>query len=108
MSLHIAVHTLAYIMLLALKDVAFWFKDKLSTIDPNKVTGLVVFTLPEKCVNINVIPAPPSPPTPNPKTPGEHERHGAFHVIEKVAVSIAEGMRLQVKDSNHAVVLSIF
>ena len=89
-----------------LKDVYSWFKHKWPTIGPSKVTWLVAFTFPEKSVNVNVIPAPPTQP--GPKTPDEHERHQAFHVIGQVAVGIVEGMRLQVKDLNRAVVLPIF
>lgn len=108
---HTAVGSLTHIrvqaMQLALRDVSFWYKDKTASIGPSEFSGLLAFNLPEKGVDVDLkirmIPAT----TPG-KGDGERERRGAFHVIEKVVVSIAEDIDLEVKESNHAILLSLF
>jgi hypothetical protein len=91
---------------LALKDVSFWYKDKAATaIGPKEITGLFGLELPEKGIDVDLkvrlIPA---------LATGANSREAKkhFNVIEHAEVSISDDVRINVRDTNHAVLLSLF
>lgn len=93
---------------LKLRDVSFWYKDlTASVLAPSEFTGLLGLSLPPQGITLDVkmrlIPStiPPSSPT-------SRESLGHFHVIEYVNVNISEEVKLEVKDSNHGVLLAMF
>ncbi|TFK35889.1 hypothetical protein BDQ12DRAFT_634780 [Crucibulum laeve] len=98
---HIRVQALQ----LTLDDVSFWYKDKTATVGPAEFTGLMGLTLPKKGVDVDLklrlIPS---------TTTGAKSRHALkhFNVLEHVSVSISEDVALDVKDSNHTVLVTLF
>jgi len=104
-----AVGTLTHIKLqavqLTLKDVSFWYKDKTASIGPSEFTGLMEFKLPEKGIDVD-IKVRLIPNTPDGQK--QRERRNGFHEIDIVEVNVAEGVELEVKQSNHAILLSMF
>jgi len=92
-------------MQLTLKDVSFWYKDKTATIGPSEYNGLMEFRLPEKGIDVE-IKARLLPNTP--EGIKQREARKAFHFIERVEVNVAEDVTLEVKQSNHGIVLSMF
>jgi hypothetical protein len=104
-----AIGTLTHIkiqaMQLSLKEVSFWYKDKSATLGPSEFTGLMEFNLPSQGVDVD-IKARLLPNTPDGLRQREHR--GGFHFIEVVEVKVAEDIGLQVKESNHAILLSMF
>ncbi|KAK7047885.1 hypothetical protein VNI00_006213 [Paramarasmius palmivorus] len=130
-------HIRAQAVQLALKDVSFFYRDKTATVAPKDYTGLVTFTLPPKGLDVDIkirlIPASaqttlapvssdaqktsqvtPSSSMTNKPIPGrkttisQRELHRSFHVVERVSVAIAEDVELEVKESNHQIILSMF
>ncbi|KAL0945603.1 hypothetical protein HGRIS_014759 [Hohenbuehelia grisea] len=90
-----------------LKDVSFWYKDKTASIGPSEHSGLLGFKLPEKGIDIDMrIRLIPS--TPPGEREGERERRRAFHTIETVSVNVSEDIELEVKESNHSILVSVF
>lgn len=104
-----AVGTLTHVriqaMQLSLKDVSFWYKDKTASVGPKEFTGLVAFDLPPQGVDVDIN-VRLLPNTPDGLTQREHR--GGFHSIERVEVKVAEDITLEVKQSNHAILLSVF
>ncbi|KAF9448146.1 hypothetical protein P691DRAFT_670047 [Macrolepiota fuliginosa MF-IS2] len=98
-------HIRAQAVQLTLNDVSFWYKDKSLAMGPSEFTGLLHFNLPEKGLDLDLklrlIPA---------TVKGSHSRENLkhFNVIEKVEVSLAEDIGLEVKDSNHAIFVTLF
>ncbi|KAF8799376.1 hypothetical protein BYT27DRAFT_7227880 [Phlegmacium glaucopus] len=95
-----AVGTLTHVRMqaiqLTLNDVSFWYRDKTaSAITPNEFTGLLGLTLPTKGINVDL---------------KVHSRASLkhFHVIEKATVSISEDVNIEVKESNHSVLMTLF
>ncbi|KAH9475246.1 hypothetical protein JR316_0012357 [Psilocybe cubensis] len=91
---------------LSLKDVSFWYKDKTaSAIGPSEFTGLLGLKLPEKGIDVDLkirlIPA---------NATGSHSRAARkhFNVIESASVSIAEDVGIDIRDSNHSVLVTVF
>jgi len=91
---------------LALKDVSFWYKDKAATaIGPSELTGLLGLELPEKGIDVDLkvrlIPA---------LVTGANSREAQkhFNVIERAEVSISDDVRISVRDTNHAVLVTLF
>ncbi|KAG6889628.1 hypothetical protein C0992_004584 [Termitomyces sp. T32_za158] len=93
---------------LSLKDVSFWYKDlQASALSPGSFTGLLALTLPPQGVSLDVkvrliphtIPA---------SSPDSRAARGHFHVVEHVHVSISEDVQLEVKESNHGLLLAMF
>ena len=95
-------------MQLKLNDVSFWYHDKTaSSITPNEFTGLLALTLPSKGIDVDLkirlIPSTIPAHSKDSRVSLEH-----FHVIEKVAVSISEDVDIQVRESNHSVLMTLF
>ncbi|PPQ74895.1 hypothetical protein CVT24_003048 [Panaeolus cyanescens] len=106
-------------MQLALKDVSFWYKDKTaSALSPNEFTGLLSLRLPEKGVDVDLkvrlIPARAkssvhvSGPGRKAHTDETREAKGHFNVIEKCSVSISDDVGVDVRESNHSVLVTLF
>jgi Protein of unknown function (DUF4449) len=92
-------------MQLSLKEVSFWYKDKSATLGPSEFTGLIEFELPSQGVDVDIkIRLLPN----TPDGLKQHESRGGYHFIERVEVKVAEDIVLHVKESNHAVLLSMF
>ncbi|KAF9523026.1 hypothetical protein CPB83DRAFT_68008 [Crepidotus variabilis] len=91
---------------LELKDVSFWYKDKqASSVQPGEFTGLLGLTLPPKGIDIDLkIRLIPESAT------GVHSRQHKkrFNTIETASVSISEDVQIDVRDSNHAVFVTLF
>ncbi|KAJ6617965.1 hypothetical protein B0H10DRAFT_2218135 [Mycena sp. CBHHK59/15] len=86
---------------LKLEDVSFYYKDKTSTLPPNEITGLLALTLPPQGIDVDIklrfIPSAK-----------ERAAQRTYHRIERVTVEIADDVELNVRESNHAVVLALF
>ena len=90
---------------LALKDVSFWYKDKNAGVGPSEFTGLMGLQLPEKGIDVELklrlIPQ-------DQKGAQSREEKKHFHVIEVARVSISDEVGFEVRDSNHAVLVTLF
>ena len=106
---HTKVGTLTHVHIEALQlklhDVSFWYKDKNSTLGPSELTGLLALQLPAKGVEVD-IKVRLIPSTITGKESRSAKKH--FHVIEHVAVKISEDVNISVKESNHAVLVTLF
>ncbi|KAF9220450.1 hypothetical protein BS17DRAFT_804037 [Gyrodon lividus] len=104
-----AFGTLTHIRLqaiqLTLKEVSFFYKDKKATIGPSDFTGLMQFNLPTQGLDIDfkfrLIPN-------TPQGLAERQRLGRFFKVERVDVKMAENITFEVKESNHAVLATLF
>ncbi|RXW22305.1 hypothetical protein EST38_g3549 [Candolleomyces aberdarensis] len=105
-----AVGTLTHIRVQALQlvldDVSFWYKDKTAgPLTPGEFTGLLGLKLPAKGIDLDLkvrlIPA-------TVKGPQSRESLKHFHVVEVADVSISEDVTMEVKESNHALVTTVF
>ncbi|EGN98629.1 hypothetical protein SERLA73DRAFT_107695 [Serpula lacrymans var. lacrymans S7.3] len=104
-----AIGTLTHIRLqamqLALKEVSFWYKDKTATIGPSDFTGLMEFTLPSQGIDVDLkfrlIPN-------TPQGLEERQHAGRYFKIERVDVTVSEDVTVEVKQSNHAILASVF
>ncbi|KAG1819882.1 hypothetical protein EV424DRAFT_1539686 [Suillus variegatus] len=104
-----AIGTLTHIRMqavqLALKEVSFFYRDKVAIVGPKDFTGLIEFNLPPKGIDIDLkfvlIPN-------TPQGLKERERLGRFFKIERVEVNVAEDINMQVKQSNHPILASVF
>ncbi|KAG2745595.1 hypothetical protein P692DRAFT_20741308 [Suillus brevipes Sb2] len=104
-----AIGTLTHIRMqavqLALKEVSFFYRDKVATVGPKDFTGLMEFSLPPKGIDIDLkfrlIPN-------TPQGLKEREHLGRFFKIERVEVNVAEDVDMQVKQSNHPILASVF
>lgn len=92
-------------MQLTLKDVSFFYKDKTASVGPTEYTGLLAFKLPEKGIDVD-IKVRLLPNTPEGLT--QREKRKAYHFVERVEVNVAEDITLDVKQSNHGILLSVF
>ncbi|KAG2107220.1 uncharacterized protein F5147DRAFT_803085 [Suillus discolor] len=90
---------------LMLKEVSFFYRDKVATIGPKDFTGLMKFGLPQKGISIDLefclIPN-------TPQGLMECKSLGWFFKIEHIEVNVAEGIDMQVKQSNHPILASVF
>ncbi|KIJ60327.1 hypothetical protein HYDPIDRAFT_98881 [Hydnomerulius pinastri MD-312] len=104
-----AFGTLTHIRLqalqLALKEVSFFYKDKTASIGPSDFTGLMEFNLPTQGLDVDLkfrlIPN-------TPEGLEEREHSGRYFKVERVDVTVAENITLNVKQSNHAILASVF
>ncbi|KAG1718945.1 hypothetical protein EDB19DRAFT_1898934 [Suillus lakei] len=104
-----AIGTLTHIRMqavqLSLKEVSFFYRDKAATVGPKDFTGLMEFILPPKGIDIDLkfrlIPN-------TPQGLKERERLGRFFIIERVEANVAEDVNMQVKQSNHPILASVF
>ncbi|KAF8193742.1 hypothetical protein BJ912DRAFT_230171 [Pholiota molesta] len=104
-----AIGTLMHIQIqalqLSLKDISFWYKDKTATVGPSDFTGLMGLTLPKKGVDVDLkIRLIPSTAT----GPNSREERKHFHVIERATVSISEDVSMEIRESNHAMFVTLF
>ncbi|KAF5378126.1 hypothetical protein D9615_007578 [Tricholomella constricta] len=109
---HTAVGTLTRIKVdavqLKLDDVSFWYRDlNAGMLAPAEVSGRLALTLPPQGVSLDIkvrlIPAiiPAS-------DPGSRAAKAHFHVVEHVKVGISDEVGMEIKESNHGVLLSLF
>ncbi|KAG1775163.1 hypothetical protein EV702DRAFT_1180430 [Suillus placidus] len=104
-----AIGTLTHIRMqavqLALKEVSFFYRDRIATVGPKDFTGLMEFSLPPKGIDIDLkfrlIPN-------TPQGLKEREGLGRFFKIERIEVNVAEDIDMQVKQSNHPILASVF
>ena len=107
-----AVGTLSHVRIqaiqLTLNDVSFWYLDKTaSALTPNEFAGLLGLTLPTKGIDIDLkIRLIPSTIHTNSKDSRNSLKH--FHVIEKATVSISDDVNIEVKQSNHPLLTTLF
>ncbi|KAF5348242.1 hypothetical protein D9756_010501 [Leucocoprinus leucothites] len=99
-------HVRVQAMQMTLNDVSFWYKDKTrGSLGPAEFTGLLHFDLPEKGLDLDLklrlIPA-------TVKGPHSRENMKHFNVIEKAEVKLAEDIGLEVRDSNHSILVTLF
>jgi hypothetical protein len=93
---------------LTLRDVSFWYKDlTASALSPAEFSGLLGLSLPPQGISLDfkVRLIPSTIPASHPVS---RAALGHFHVIEFLNVSISEDVKLEVKDSNHPLLLSMF
>ncbi|KAJ7629412.1 hypothetical protein DFH06DRAFT_1304101 [Mycena polygramma] len=86
---------------LALEDVSFYYKDKNATLPPNEYTGLLALNMPPQGIDVDIkirlIP-----------TAEERRVQRAYHHIELLTVTIADNVEVDVRESNHAIMLALF
>ncbi|KAH0580320.1 hypothetical protein J132_11333 [Termitomyces sp. J132] len=93
---------------LSLKDVSFWYKDlQASALSPGSFTGLLALTLPPQGISLD-IKVRLIPHTIPSSSPDSRAARGHFHVVEHAQVSISEDVQLEIKESNHGVLLAMF
>ncbi|KAJ7475171.1 hypothetical protein B0H11DRAFT_1866022 [Mycena galericulata] len=86
---------------LALEDVSFYYKDKNATLPPSEYTGLLALTMPPQGIDVDIkVRLIPSQK--------ESQTKHAYHHIELLTVQISDDVELTVRDSNHAVMLTLF
>ncbi|KAJ7074701.1 hypothetical protein C8F01DRAFT_1101541 [Mycena amicta] len=86
---------------LALRDVSFYYKDKTATIPPNEYTGLLELTMPPQGIDVDIkVRLIPSA--------NDREAARAYHHIELCQVEIADTTELNVRETNHAILLTLF
>ncbi|KXN85171.1 hypothetical protein AN958_11593 [Leucoagaricus sp. SymC.cos] len=91
---------------MTLDDISFWYKDKTrGSMGPGEFTGLLHFDIPEKGLDLDLklrlIPSIV-------KGPHSRENLKHFNIIEKVEVSLADDIGLEVRDSNHSILVTLF
>jgi hypothetical protein len=91
---------------LSLKDVSFWYKDlQANALTPSEFTGLLALTLPPQGVSVDLkVRLIPHTVT----GPGSRQQLNHFHVVEHVKVEISEDVKMEVKESNHGILFSMF
>ncbi|KAI6039704.1 hypothetical protein EDC04DRAFT_3140724 [Pisolithus marmoratus] len=90
---------------LTLKEVSFYYKDKVSTMGPTEFTGIMEFNLPTQGLDVDI----KFRLTPNtPLGLKERERAQRFFRLERVDVHLAENITFEVKKSNHPVLATVF
>ncbi|KAG6810174.1 hypothetical protein H0H92_013012 [Tricholoma furcatifolium] len=93
---------------LSLKDVSFWYKDlDASMLSPASFSGLLALSLPPQGITLDVK-VRLIPSTIPASSPDSRHSKGHYHVVEHVNVSISEDVSLEVKESNHGVLLAMF
>ncbi|KAF7305488.1 hypothetical protein HMN09_00801600 [Mycena chlorophos] len=97
-----ATHIRLQAVQLALKDVSFYYKDKDAKIPANNhYTGLLTMTLPPQGIDVDIRVRL----IPDAKT---REATCSYHVIEHLDVHIADSCKIDVHESNHSILLSLF
>ncbi|KAJ7730841.1 hypothetical protein DFH07DRAFT_906196 [Mycena maculata] len=86
---------------LALEDVSFYYKDKNATLPPSEFTGILALKMPPQGIDVDIkVRLVPSAM--------ERAKKHAYHHIELLTVQIADNVELNVRESNHAVMLTLF
>jgi uncharacterized protein (DUF736 family) len=87
---------------LALHDVSFYYNDKKTMpLKPNEFTGLLALTMPPQGVDVDI-------KVRLIQSAKEREAKRGYHRIERLTVQITDDVKLKVRESNHAVALSLF
>jgi hypothetical protein len=93
---------------LALHDVSFYYKDLAAPMlspAPAELTGLLALALPANAITLDLqVRLIPQTTT----GPGSREALGHFHIIETVKVRISPEAKVEVRESNHGVLLTMF
>ena len=90
---------------LELRDVSFWYKNLKSSIGPNEFTGLLGMKLPPQGISVDLkvrlIPA---------DVTGKDSRKSMkrYHIVERALVQISDEVEIEVKESNHPLLVSVF
>lgn len=108
-STHTAWGTLTHIRMqaleLRLKEVSFYYKDKVATVGPSEFTGILEFNLPTQGLDVDfkfrMIPN-------TPLGLKEREKAQRFFKVERVEVHLAENITFEVKESNHPIIATVF
>lgn len=108
-STHTAMGTLTHIRMqalqLTLKEVSFYYKDKVATVGPSEFTGILEFNLPTQGLDVDfkfrLIPN-------TPLGLKEREKDQRFFKVERVDVHLAENITFEVKESNHPILATVF
>ncbi|KAJ7641406.1 hypothetical protein FB45DRAFT_356909 [Roridomyces roridus] len=86
---------------LALQDVSFYYKDKQATLPPSEYTGILALTMPPQGIDVDIkIRLIPSE--------SQRTQQRAYHHLELCTVQISDNVEVNVRDSNHAVMLTLF
>ncbi|KAJ7334757.1 hypothetical protein DFH08DRAFT_939527 [Mycena albidolilacea] len=86
---------------LELKDVSFYYNDKTATMPPSEYTGLLALKMPPKGIDVDIkIRLIPSAE--------DRAARRAYHHIELLNVEISDDVDLDVRESNHPIMLSLF
>ncbi|KAJ7827282.1 hypothetical protein B0H13DRAFT_2119756 [Mycena leptocephala] len=87
---------------LALHDVSFYYNDKKTVpLKPNEFTGLLALTMPPQGVDVDI-------KVRLIQSAKEREAKRGYHRIERLTVQITDDVKLKVRESNHAVALTLF
>ncbi|KAJ7902724.1 hypothetical protein B0H14DRAFT_3851682 [Mycena olivaceomarginata] len=89
---------------LALKDVSFYYKDKAkktTPLQPSTVTGMLELTLPPQGLDVEIKLRYIS-------SPQERKAQRGYYRVEHLDVQIADEVKLKMRESNHAVMVSLF
>ncbi|TCD68513.1 hypothetical protein EIP91_010569 [Steccherinum ochraceum] len=90
---------------LALREVSFYYKDKKASVGPAEFTGLLEFTLPPQGIDVDIVVRM----IPNsPEGLEERERRASFNEIQRVDVKVSDELDVTIKQSNHAVLATVF
>ncbi|RPD60459.1 hypothetical protein L226DRAFT_461468 [Lentinus tigrinus ALCF2SS1-7] len=90
---------------LQLKEVSFYYYDKTASMGPAEFSGLMEFTIPPAGVDVDIVVR--SIPN-SPEGLRERERRESFLDIQRVDVKVSEDITLNVKQSNHQILVSVF
>ena len=92
-------------MQLALREVSFYFSDKNATVGPAEFTGLLEFTLPPQGIDVDtVVRVIPN----SDKGLKEREKRKGFLEIERVDVKVSDDIDVQIRQSNHTIISTVF
>jgi hypothetical protein len=90
---------------LKLHDVSFYYHDKTATVGPSEVTGILALTLPPAGLDVDIkVRLLPN----TEKGLAERERIKGFHKVESVEVKVSDDTELEIKESNHSILLTVF
>lgn len=90
---------------LDLREVSFYYKDKTATVGPAEFTGILELKMPPQGIDVDLkIRLLPN----TEKGLRERERIKGFNKIEHVEVNISDEVELNIKDSNHSILTSLF
>lgn len=88
-----------------LKEVSFYFKDKTATVGPSEITGILELGIPPQGLDVDLkVRLLPN----TAKGLAERERIKGFHQVEKVEVNVSDGVTLDIKESNHSILVTMF
>jgi hypothetical protein len=90
---------------LDLREVSFYYHDKTATVGPAEFTGILELKMPPQGIDVDMkIRLLPN----TEKGLRERERIKGFHKIEHVEVKITDEVELNIKESNHSILVTLF